>query len=227
MAEGHRQRLKDRFLKEGLDNFEQHNALELLLFYTLPRVDTNPIAHELIDRFGSFSGVLDAQPEELMSVNGISEHTATFLKLIPEVSRFYLTDKQIKTADLSSLTAIGDFLVRKYVGIITETVYMLLLDNKYSLISCIKVHDGSVSSAAVSIRKMAEIALNRKACAVVLAHNHPGGLPIPSPDDINVTHTFENALNTLEIHFVDHYIIADDKYCTILHELPREEPYER
>ena len=217
MAEGHRARLKERFLKDGLDRFNEINALELLLFYTLPRCDTNPIAHRLLDRFGSFTAVLDADYNDLLEVDGISEHTATFLKLLPDTARYYQSAKAAEQREFLTLDDIGVYLVKLYVGVLKETVFLLLLDNKRRLISVEKIHEGSVSSAAVSIRKMAELALKKRAAAVVLAHNHPSGLPIPSSDDLNVTRNFKTALETLEIEFVDHFVIADNKYCTIEH----------
>lgn len=216
MAEGHRGRLKERFLTDGLDNFNEINALEILLFYAVPRNDTNPLAHRLLDRFGSFSAVLDADYNDLLEVDGISDHTATFLKLLPEAARYYQSDKITERKELAALTDIGEFFVRKYVGVVKETVYMLLLDNKRCVISLEKVHEGSVSSAAVSVRKMAETALKKRAAAVVVAHNHPSGLAVPSPDDILVTRNIKSALQTLEIEFIDHFIVAENKYCTII-----------
>lgn len=217
MAEGHRKRLKERFVNGDLDDFNEYNALELLLFYTIPQKDTNPIAHRLIDKFGSFSNVLDADYDDLLTVDGVSDHTATFLKLIPQAARYYQSKKIVDRKEFSSMQDIGDFFVRKYVGVTKETVYLMLLDNKKCLISCEKVHEGSVSSAAVSVRKMAETALKKRAASVVIAHNHPDGLPIPSADDIYITKSLRSALQTLEIELVDHFIIADDKFCLICH----------
>ena len=219
MAEGHRQRLKSRFLEYGLDTFNEINALELMLFYALPRQDTNPLAHRLLDRFGSFAGGLDADYAELIEVDGVSDHTATFLKTLPDAARYYQRSKLSGRLVLPTLTDIGEFLVKQFVGVTSERVLMLMLDNGRSLISCEKLHEGSVSSAAVSIRMMAELALKRRAAAIVLAHNHPSGIAVPSPDDIIVTREFKNAMITLEIEFIDHFIIADNKYCTILNKL--------
>lgn len=217
MAEGHRKRLKERFVNCGLDEFNEFNALELLLFYTIPQKDTNPIAHRLIEKFGSFSNVLDAEYDDLITVEGVSEHTATFLKLIPQAARYYQSKKLEVRREFATLQDIGEYLVGKYVGIVKETVYMMLLDNKRCLISCEKVHEGSVSSAAISVRKMAETALTKRAAAVVIAHNHPEGLPIPSTDDLMITKSLKSALFTLEIEFIDHFIVAEDKYCMICH----------
>lgn len=219
MADGHRQRLKSRFLQSGLDGFNEINALELLLFYTVPRQDTNPLAHRLLDRFGSFSAVLDADYADLVRVSGVSDHTATFLKLLPETARYYQSSKITEKTELATLADIGEYLVKKYVGVLRETVFMLMFDNKRCLIGCEKIHEGSVSSAAVSIRNIAETALKKRAASVVISHNHPSGLAVPSPDDIMITRNFKNALNTLEIEFIDHFIVADNKYCTVINRL--------
>ena len=216
MAEGHRGRLKQRFLSDGLDRFNEINALELLLFYAVPREDTNPLAHRLLDRFGSFTGVLDADFDELKSVDGVSDHTATYLKLLPEAARYYQSGKIKERVELVTLTDIGEYLVRKYVGVTKEIVYMLMLDSKRCVIGFEKVYEGSVCSAGVSVRSMAESALKRHARAVVIAHNHPNGLAIPSPDDIAVTRNMKAAFDTLEIQFINHFIVSDNKYCVIM-----------
>ncbi len=216
MAEGHRKRLKDRFLSDGLDRFNEINALELLLFYAVPREDTNPLSHRLLERFGSFSGVLDADYEDLIKVEGVSDHTATYLKLLPEAARYYQSGKIKEHVELVTLTDIGEYLVRKYVGITKEIVYMLMLDGKHCVIGFEKVYEGSVSSAGVSVRGMAESALKKHAAAVVIAHNHPNGLAIPSPDDLTVTRNMKAAFDTLEIQFLNHFIVSDNKYCAIM-----------
>ncbi len=215
MAEGHRQRLKNRFLEYGLDGFNEINALELLLFYALPRVDTNPLAHRLLDRFGSFSGVLDADYAELIEVDGVSDHTATFLKTVPDVCRYYQRSKLTDHLVLSSLHEIGEYFVRQFVGVTQERVLMICLDGSRRLISCDRIHEGSVNSAGFSIRNMAMTALKRRAASVVVAHNHPNGIAVPSPDDVMITNALENAMSTLEIEFIDHIVVADNKYCMI------------
>ena len=111
MAEGHRSRLKERFKNDGLDSFNEINALEILLFYAVPRSDTNPLAHRLLDRFGSFAAVLDADYNDLLEVEGVSDHTATFLKLLPEAARYYQSGKIMQRQELATLADIGEFFV--------------------------------------------------------------------------------------------------------------------
>ncbi len=217
MAEGHRERLKNRFLNQSLDGFEPHNALELILFYTIPRRDTNGIAHDLIDKFGSFSGVLNADYDELIKVNGVSSHTATLIKMLPDIFRYYQLDMDKQTKVFTSRDSIGEYFVDKFIGINREVVFLLLLDNNNRFISCSLVHEGSVTSAGVDMRQMAMHALNKKAASVALAHNHPNGLPIPSPDDIAFTNDITRTFSLVNIDLVDHFVIAQNRYCTCIH----------
>lgn len=216
MHEGHRNRLKDRFLKEGLDGFEPHNVLELLLFYSIPQKDTNEIAHMLINKFGSVSDVFDADVQALMSVPGIKSHSAVLLKLIPEIARYYYEAADEKHDQYDNVDKIGKMLVNKYVGITTETVFLLLFDNKYKLIDCIKAHEGSVNSVQITPRKLIEHAIFKRASMAVLAHNHPGGVPIPSSEDINTTCVLKSAFDLVGITLLEHILVAQNKYVPLL-----------
>lgn len=213
--DGHRQRLKDRFCREGLDNFDELHVLELLLFYCIPRVDTNPLAHRLLDHFGSLTAVLDASREELEKVQGVSGATATFLSLITQVGRYY----QVKQAEpgeiLRTIEQCGRFLLPYFFGREKETVFMLCLDAKCKVICCKKVGEGSVNSANIPIRRLVEIALGANATTVVLAHNHPSGLAIPSPDDIQTTQRVAAALDAVEVVLADHIVVSRDDFVSI------------
>lgn len=211
----HRQRVKNRFLKEGLDNFDELHVLELLLFYCIPRKDTNPIAHRLLDYFGSLNKVLQASPDELKKVEGVSEGAATFLSLITQVGRYY----QVKTAEandvLDTLEACGKYLLPHFVGRDKETVFLLCLDAKRKVLCCRKIGEGSVNSANVPIRRVVEIALGANASTVVLAHNHPSGLAVPSADDVQTTYKVAAALDAVDIVLADHVIVCDDDYVSL------------
>ena len=215
MHEGHRARVKKRFLEEGLDHFSDIQALELLLFYALPRVDTNPIAHGLLDRFGSLSQVLEASPEELCKVQGVGENGALLLNLIPQMGRFYMTDRAKSATILTSLEQCAEFLVPRFFGRKLETVFLLCLDAKCKVLCCKELGEGSVNSTGLSIRRVVETALGVNASSAVLAHNHPSGLAIPSPEDIQTTRRIAMALQAVEITLVDHIIVADDDYVSI------------
>ena len=213
--DGHRQRLKERFLTEGLDHFDELYVLELLLFYCIPRKDTNPIAHRLLDHFGSLTAVFDATVEELQKVPGISKNTATFLTLIPQISRYY----QIKHAEpgniLHTIEQCGRYLVPYFYGRENETVFLLCLDAKCKVLGCKMVGEGSVNSANIPIRRVVEIALNANATTVILAHNHPSGLALPSADDIQTTLRVAKAMNAVEITLADHIVVADNDFVSM------------
>ena len=216
MHKDHRKHTKDRFLSEGLDSLEPHNVLELLLFYSIPQKDTNETAHMLINRFGSLSAVFDAPYDDLLTVPGISEHSATLIKLIPAISRRYAMEKNSKVTKLSSIEDIGKYLVARYLGVTEETVLLLLLDNKFGLIDCVKVHEGSVNSSAITMRKLIETALFKRASMVVLAHNHPSGVALPSSDDLFTTQQVKRAFDLVEIGMLAHIIVAGDTFTNIL-----------
>lgn len=213
--EGHRQRLKERFRKEGLDSFQDHEVLELLLFYCIPRKDTNQLAHALITRFGSFAAVLDAQPRELKKVDGIGESAITFLSLLKSAERYYRVNRQDRFEPMTTIEQCGRFLVPYFRHARNETVYLLCLDAKCKVLACMEVGEGSVNSAAVPIRRIVEMALEANATSVVLAHNHPSGLALPSGDDVQTTCRLAMALNAVEIELVDHIIVADEDYVSL------------
>lgn len=213
---GHRDRLRSRFLREGLDNFEEVNALELLLFYCIPRKDTNELAHALLSHFGSFHQVLDATPEELMAVPGIGEGTATFLPLISAACRYYRVNQANDVSALDTIEKCGDFLVNYFHSRKNETVILLCLDAKSKKIVCRELGEGSVNSAIISVRRVVEIALGVKATFVVLAHNHPSGVAVPSAEDVQTTKMIARSLNAVGISLTDHIVVADDDYVSMV-----------
>lgn len=213
--DGHRQRLKKRFLEEGLDGFTEVQALELLLFYCIPRRDTNPVAHALLARFGSLSQVLEAPMEELCKVPGISENAATLLRLNREMCRFYLVNRMSKNTILLTLEECASYMVPFFFGRQVETVFLLCLDAKCKVLCCKEVGEGSVNSAGISVRRIVETALAANATSVVLAHNHPSGVALPSDEDLQTTRRLAVALQAVEIHLADHIIVADDDYVSL------------
>lgn len=213
---GHRDRIRRRFLEEGLDQFTDVQVLEFLLFYCIARQDTNPIAHRLLDSFGSLSQVLEAPVEELRKVEGIGENTAVFLRLVTQVGRYYLTDRASKAKVLPTLESCAQYLQTFFFGRNVETVYLICLDAKCKMLCCKKISEGDVNSTSLSVRKVVETALNTNASSVVLAHNHPGGMAIPSNEDIQTTRRIAAALQAVDVHFIDHILVTDDDYVSLL-----------
>ena len=213
--DGHRQRLRNRFRAEGLDHFEEHQVLELLLYYVIPRKDTNPIAHALLARFGSLSQVLEAQPEELAKVPGMGESAATFLSLTTAVGRYYLINRTMQETILPTIEKCGQYLVPYFYGRRNETVFLLCLDAKCKVLCCKEMGEGSVNSAGVPIRRIVETALGVNATSVILAHNHPSGFAVPSGEDVQTTRRVALALDAVEIGLVDHIVIADDDFVSL------------
>ena len=221
MADGslhknHRKRLKERFRKDGMDSFTEYQVLELLLFYVIPRRDTNEIAHHLIERFGSLSMVLEAPIEELVKVEGVGPEAAQFLHMMPAVGRRYLVDKTVQSKVLKTIEECGRFLLPYFFGRQVETVFLLCLDAKCKVLCCREVGEGSVNSAGISVRKIVELALAANATAVVLAHNHPSGVAVPSLEDVQTTHRIADALRAVEVHLVDHIVVADDDFVSMI-----------
>ena len=214
--EGHRQRLKSRFRKEGLDGFEDLYILELLLYYCVPRKDTNPIAHRLLDRFGSLSGVLDANPRELETVEEVGPNISGFLSLLKGVWRRYEIQRADTESPLCTIQQCGEHIKPYFLNRSNETVFLLCLDAKCKAIACLMVGEGSVNSASISVRKIVEMALNTNATSVILAHNHPSGLAIPSAEDIQTTRRLGRALAAVEIVLADHLIFADGEYVSLV-----------
>ena len=212
MHEGHRERLKNRFLEEGLDHFNQHQILELLLFYSIPRRDTNSIAHELIEKYGSLSGVLDAGFDELTREANLSPNTATYLSLIPEICRRYLNDKWGDKPQLNSSGKAGEYARTLFHGRKYEAFYVICLDAQNRVNYAAMVHEGTIDSAPVYPRVIVEAALRYKATSMILAHNHPGGSLQPSSADLDATKKIQSACEAISVSVVDHIIVAGDKY---------------
>lgn len=214
--DGHRERLRARAMKDNdLDTFPDHNVLELLLFSVIPRGDVNPLAHRIIERFGSLAAALEASPEELMNVEGVGEKTAAFLTLIPKVARRYLISKSGESVVVRSPDDAGRYLLPRFFGERNETVYALLLDAKGAVIDCRRMGRGGLNAAAVDVRDVAEYAISQKAAGVILAHNHTSGIAIPSHEDEEATEKLNRALDVFGIRLIDHLVVADNDFVSM------------
>lgn len=213
---GHRERKKVQFREHGLDAFADHEVLELLLFYAIPRADTNPVAHRLLDRFGTLDAVLSAPAEELAQVEGMGEHAATLLALLlPVVRRAFFESQGRSGLVLASAEQLGQYFCRLFFGARQEVFYEVCLDAKGKLLRCYKLAEGSVNMVNVNVRCIVENALRSHASAVALSHNHPSGIALPSADDNATTLMVYDALRTVGIELVDHIIVADDDFVSL------------
>lgn len=213
--EGHRERLKKRFSEQGLDSFEDHNILELLLFYALPRRDTNPLAHELINRFGSLEGVFAATADELKKVPGLGESGAILIKLIPEISRRCAMSKNRPDEIIDSSEKAGEYLIPLFQNERDEVVYVICLDAKNKLLCCKQLFRGVTNTAEIGLRKIAEFALAKNASSVIISHNHTSGIAIPSMEDEAATKLIKQTLSSIGITLADHIIVAGDDFVSL------------
>lgn len=212
--DGHRERMRQRYDQMGADGFHDHEMLEMLLSCALPRVDTNPIAHELLHVYGSLHGICHAPRESLQKIPGIGPNAATLLRLIPGLCRMYYSEQETHVV-LNSPEKCAAYLIPRFIGRTVETVFLLCTDSKHRLLSCILLATGNLNSAAVSSRSVVETALRFNAAHVVLAHNHPNGVALPSEEDLHTTDRLFNALAGVTVHLVDHIIVADNDYVSM------------
>lgn len=213
--DGHRERLRQSFLEHGLSGMNDINALELLLFYAVPRRDTNELAHLLLQHFGSLDGVFSASAEELCEVEGIGAYAASLLTLVPEIMKKSRLSKSREIRQIRSSDDAGEYLLPYFMNERDEVVYLLCLDSKRAVICCAEMGRGVVNAVDASVRRIVEKALKVKACSVIIAHNHPDGLALPSREDDLFTKCLYNALETVGIRLEDHIIVADEDYISV------------
>ena len=216
MHDGHRERMWERYFREGLDSFSDIQVLEMLLFFTLPREDTNPIAHKLLDHFGSLYQVLEAPVEELRKIKGIGEKSARLIHFTTSLGRYYMVNRAMQEKFLTTIDKCGEYLVPFFRARNNETVYLLCLDAKCKLLCCRQICEGSVNSASVSPRSVMEVVLSVNATTAILAHNHPSGIAVPSAEDVRTTYRIGNALAAVDISLADHIIVADGDFTSMV-----------
>jgi DNA repair protein RadC len=213
--DGHRERLRQKFLTHGMDVLQDHEVLELLLFYAVPRRDTNALARSLLKQFGSLSAVLEASAADLCTVAGIGEHAATLLQMVRPLARRYQVSRADKGICLTTTRACGEFLLPYFFGATEEQIYLLCLDAKCKVLACRLLHSGSVNSASVPLRKAAEIALGCGAASVVMAHNHTCDVAVPSKSDIETTEAVKATLAALDVFLADHIIVGSSDFLSM------------
>jgi len=212
LHQGHRQRVKTRYVQEGLDAFADHQVLELLLFYCIPMKDTNELAHKMLEKYGSLAGLFEADPRDIAEKCGVSENTAILVSLIPSLARRYKQRKWGEKPDLGSSSQAGKYVTNLFIGRTYECFYVICLDAQNRAICAELAHEGTINETPVYPRIIVEIALRHQANSLILAHNHPGGSLQPSGADIEVTNRIKAAVEPINIKVVDHIIVAGDKY---------------
>lgn len=208
--EKHRERVRERFIKDGLDGFADHNVLEMLLFYAIPVKDTNELAHDLLNTFGSLSAVFDARLEDLVKVKGVGEKTAVLIKMIPQLFRKYETDKlKTNAVSLNSAELIAKYASKYFKGLTEERLYVMCLDSVCNLLDMVHISSGTSKSTPINMRLIVETAFRADASSIILVHNHPSGITAPSKKDIDVTMSISNLAESIGLRLSDHIIIGN------------------
>lgn len=214
---GHRARVRRKIRNGALENMCDHEVLEYLLFHSVSYRDTNPLAHRLIDHFGSFHAVFDAPVEELLRVEGVTELTATFLSSLPCVFERYSEDIN-KVIRINSVEDVEMVMKMKFIGATLEKIYMICLDGEMKMSACVLLNEGNFREVYVDNREVVKLATKNRAKAVIIVHNHPNNTPQPSADDFVAAFSLKKTLGMVGIELVDSIIVAGDKYIPISNE---------
>jgi len=212
----HRERLRKEFIENGFNRATpEHKLMELLLFYSIPRKDTNEIAHELVNHFGSISNILDATPEELAKVKGVGANSATLIKLVATICSAYITDKIKPGMQPDSIEDIGKMLIKLHFGFTKEVFSVTTLNSKGAIIATDFITEGDISSVGVTSRMVIENLIKRNAASAIICHNHPNGNAIPSDADVKMTERVAKAMAHINIDLLDHIIVISDDYVSL------------
>ncbi|WP_304508597.1 RadC family protein [Anaerotignum sp.] len=213
---GHRERMRQRFLQEGGEGFQDHELLEMLLYYAVPRGDTNPLAHKMIQEFGSLPTLVEAEPIDISRLCGVGKNTAILISLQKELSRRCIQARWRDRPMLNSLSLAVEYCKSLMAYKNREFFYVVCLDNKRRVINTVQIAEGTVNSAAIHPRVVIEAALKLQASAVIFTHNHPGGSSKPTFEDIETTTKLGKLLYAIEVQLIDHIIVADSTTFSFL-----------
>lgn len=209
---GHRDRMRSRFLTEGLDAFADHEVLEFALFHSLPRGDTNETAHRLLQRFGTLASVFEADVADLAAVDGMGDKTAAFLAFVPQLARRYLKSRlETERVCLNTSEAAMIYAIPLMAGRADEVFYVVALDAACRVLNATLLAEGTVTEVQLHPRQVVEVVLRNRASSVMFIHNHPAGTASPSTDDLRLTETLVKALQPLSIKVLDHIVVAGDQ----------------
>lgn len=210
-TEGHRQRLRDKFLKSGLDGFHDYEIIELLLTLGTPRKDCKPIAKKALKKFGSLKEVLETDPNELKSIKGIGDNNVFGLKIAQAVARRYLADRIIDKDIVRSADEVMAYLKHSLRDKNREAFLVIYLNGRNQILKMEELFKGTLTTSAVYPREVVKRALDNNAAALVFVHNHPSGNPNPSQDDLTITKKLKAAAKAIDVSIHDHLIIAGNE----------------
>ena len=216
--DGHRERVRQEFLANGFtDSTPPHKILEMLLFFGKPRGDTNELAHNLLNEFGSLSAVFEAKPEELMKVDGVGENIAALMKLMPCVMRGYMECKKpnLGSSNAFEFESIYSYIENKYIGYTDEVFAISTFNNRGGFLGFDILAEGDNSEVKISIRKVIETVIKRNAAYAIISHNHPGGMAMPSHSDIEMTEHINTTLKSIGVNLIDHIIVVEGDYVSL------------
>ena len=224
--EGHRQRVKNRFLKYGLDSFEDHQVLEALLFYAVPKKDTNELAHLLLNTFGSLDKVFEADYDNLVKVKGIGENTASLIKFCQMLSKRYIFSTFVQDGEIrmNEVKILKNYCKNLFKGEKKEIVYAFALDSDLYLMEQMKINTGEPDRVDIPFRTLTEFAIKCNCTRMVLAHNHPNGSMLISRDDVEATEDVAEQLSSVDVELVDHIVVGKNgassmRECNLGHNL--------
>ena len=212
---GHRQRMHERVEAQGFESLAEHEALEYLLYLSIPRGDTNPIAHALLNKFGSLSAVLEADEEELREVDGVGPSSARMLHLLPSVSRYYRCSRARELRRITTSEQLGEYLMAQFHGKLREEALLLSLDQLGRVKRSAWLSAGSADHLSLPVKQVVTEAVRMKADRVVLSHNHPNGVVLPSRQDLIATQELQKGLAMVGVRLIDHVIVTEEEYCSL------------
>lgn len=205
---GHRQRLRDKFLAQGMEGFRDDEIIEMLLAMGTPRMDCKEPARALLTTFGTLAGVLEASPAQLQQVKGVGDKNAYAIHCIQGVARRYLKQRLVAKHYIRSSSEVSDYLIHAMRDLKREVLMVIYLDAAHAIITTEIVAEGTLASNTIYPRELIKAALAQHAAALVIAHNHPSGSQTPSPEDRRLTRNLYLALSLINIRLLDHLIVA-------------------
>lgn len=214
--DGHRERLRQRYISNGFDSIEEHVVLEMLLGYGIPRKDVNELAHTLINKYGSIRNVLSAPMKSLTEVKGVTENCAVLLRLLGDISEMENENGKKKNVWLNNPKAMAEYFIPLFRNCTKESVYVASLSNNMKLLHAEKLYEGDINSVKFHIRDITSAAILKNASKIVIAHNHVKGSSFPSSADLDTTRRIADSLASNSIELTEHIIVKDDDWTAVL-----------